>query len=160
MAGDAKPGRWSWTAFGIAALSTLLVLGAAEMAGAQWLARKHGRDARKGWNLVPALRAARALEPGTLITRDAFVAGSIPEQLVTASVVKPEDLGRVLGRRLEAQLAPGEWLTVAAFTKVPLASCASMLRGAALQAGRATEPSVEKLIEVVADAEHADGGTP
>jgi Flp pilus assembly protein CpaB len=157
MPADAKPSRWSWNAFAIAAVSTLVVLGSVEAAGVFFLSQKQVRDAKRGWNLVPVLRATHPLEPGAMLSRADFEVASLPEQFVTESVVKPVDLGIALGQQVQLPMAPGDWLTRAHLTPGAGASCTSMLKAAAAQVHQEAQPKVLKLIAAV-DA--LDGGTP
>lgn len=157
MPADAKPSRWSWNAFAVAAVSSLVVLGTAEAAGVFFLSQKHVRDAKRGWNLEPVLRATHALERGAMLSRADFEVGSLPEQFVTESVVKPADLGVALDRPLQLPMAKGDWLTRAHLTPVGNVSCVAMLKAAAAQSHHEEDPSVVKLIALVSAL---DGGTP
>lgn len=61
---------------------------------------KRRNDVMKGWNLVPVLVATAPIAEGTKITADMVMAKSIPEQFVTASVIKPDSLNYILENRV------------------------------------------------------------
>lgn len=85
--------------------SVLLIL---LSAGATVVVTKRYRDARKGWNLVPVVVVAVDLPARGEITMDALSQRSAPEQFITESVVRPDDVSKVIGRRVHAKLVAGD----------------------------------------------------
>jgi pilus assembly protein CpaB len=85
-------------------------IGSGVLVGAMgfFAARSAGQEAREGWNLVPAVVAARALEPGEKPSRDAFAQRNVPEQLLTASVVKPDSVAYVTDQMITVPLHSGD----------------------------------------------------
>lgn len=79
------------------------------------LTKKAEVEAHRGWNLMPVVVAARPLAPGTLVTMEDFSQRSIPEQLATASVVKPDSASYVLNQAVLVPVAAGEPLRWAYF---------------------------------------------
>lgn len=77
--------------------------------GVAWSAlAKERHDVRKGWNLVPVLVAAVDLSEGSVVTPSHVSQRSVPEQFVTASVVKPESASFVLGQKVQVAVAAGD----------------------------------------------------
>lgn len=74
------------------------------------LATKNARDLRKGWNLVPVVVASQDIPEGTVVTFDLLQQRSIPEQFVTASVVKPEGADYIVNHRLLVPVQAGDLL--------------------------------------------------
>jgi len=74
------------------------------------LMTKHARELRKGWNLVPAVVASQDIPEGTVVTFDLLQQRSIPEQFVTASVVKPEGAETIVNQRLLVPVRAGDLL--------------------------------------------------
>ena len=60
--------------------------------------------ARRGWNLVPVVVFAVDVPAGKEVTFDQVSQRSVPEQLATSSVVKPDSVSYVMNQRL---LVPG-----------------------------------------------------
>jgi Flp pilus assembly protein CpaB len=73
--------------------------------------KKKAREVKAGWNLVPVLVAAMDLPAGTTLATSALEQRSVPEQLVTTSLVKPERLSQVTGKQLVGPMKAGEPLT-------------------------------------------------
>ena len=69
---------------------------------------KEKADVRKGWNLVPVLVATVDLSEGTVVTMDQLAQRSVPEQFVTASVVKPDSASYVIGQKVQVAVAAGD----------------------------------------------------
>lgn len=90
-----------------------LVLGAV---GAQTFATVVGyaavtskeRDDRSDWHLAPVVVAARDLGVRAPLTIEDVSQRSIPEQLVSAAIVKPEEAGSIINQRLLMFAAAGE----------------------------------------------------
>ena len=76
-------------------VATFLVLA---IVGSVFWIQKRATDARKGWNLVPVVVAAVDIAEGTTVTFDQISQRAIPEQFVTASVVKPEAASSVVNQ--------------------------------------------------------------
>lgn len=77
--------------------------------GVAWSALARERaDVRKGWNLVPVLVASVDLSEGSVVTPEHVAQRSVPEQFVTASVVKPDAAAYVLGQKVQVAVAAGD----------------------------------------------------
>jgi hypothetical protein len=89
------------------------------------------RRLQRGWNLVPAVVAARDLAPGQKVSLDAIAQRSIPEQFLTSSVVKPDSAAYVKDQMLIGPLSAGDPLYWGAFSAArPLPGPESASRGA------------------------------
>jgi pilus assembly protein CpaB len=65
---------------------------------------------RKGWNLVPVVVASQDIPEGQVVTFDLIQQRSIPEQFVTASVVKPDGATSIVNQRLLVPVRAGDLL--------------------------------------------------
>jgi pilus assembly protein CpaB len=91
--------------------------------GVSWSAiNKQANDARKGWVLVRVVVAATEISEGTVITTDLINSRAIPEQFVTASVVKPDSFNYVLNQKVMVALQPGDPLLWSQFDSTAKAS--------------------------------------
>lgn len=72
------------------------------------LTKKAEAEAHRGWDLVPVVVAAQAVAPGAEVTMEDITQRSIPEQLVTASVVKPDSASYVVKQQVLVPVAAGE----------------------------------------------------
>jgi len=72
--------------------------------------KKREVDARRGWNLVPVMVAEQEIREGSTVTAEMISARTIPEQFVTASVVKPDSVSYVLNQKLLVPLQAGDML--------------------------------------------------
>lgn len=90
---------------GMAVAGVLLCAGT--VVGYSWV-KKKGADARKGWNLVPVVVAAVDIPDGTLVTMEMISQRSVPEQFVTASVVKPDSASYIVNQRVNVPLNAGD----------------------------------------------------
>jgi len=72
--------------------------------------KKREVDARRGWNLVPVMVAEQEIREGSMVTAEMISARPIPEQFVTASVVKPDSVSYVLNQKLLVPLQAGDML--------------------------------------------------
>jgi pilus assembly protein CpaB len=70
--------------------------------------QKQRADMRKGWNLVPVVVAAVDLSEGAVVTMEMVSQRSVPEQFVTASVVKPDSASYVIGQKVMVSLQAGD----------------------------------------------------
>lgn len=66
------------------------------------------RRVRKGFVPIPVVVAAVDLAEGTVITMEMISSRPMPEQFVTASVVKPENASFILGQRIMVPLQAGD----------------------------------------------------
>lgn len=66
------------------------------------------RDVRRGWNLVPIAVAAQDLREGQIIDYDLISVRQVPEQFVTASVVRPDSTPYVLNQRILVPVQAGD----------------------------------------------------
>lgn len=74
------------------------------------LIKRQEAVARHGWNLVPVVVAAVDIEPRTVITFDLVSQRSIPEQFVTAEMVKPDSASYIVNVPSAAKLYAGDVL--------------------------------------------------
>jgi len=70
--------------------------------------KKKEADVRKGWNLVPVVVAAVDVSEGTVVTMEMLSQRSIPEQFVTASVVKPDSASYVVNQKVLVPVQQGD----------------------------------------------------
>jgi pilus assembly protein CpaB len=70
--------------------------------------QKQRNDMKKGWNLVPVVVTAVDLSEGTVVTMEMISQRSIPEQFVTASVVKPDSASYIVGQKVMVSLQAGD----------------------------------------------------
>jgi pilus assembly protein CpaB len=66
------------------------------------------RKAKAGWNLVPVVVAADAVNEGTIITYDMISQRPVPEQFVTSSVIKPDSANYIVGQKVLVPLQAGD----------------------------------------------------
>ena len=99
-----KKGVWRGGApFAIAGMFATLAIAIAWMT----IASTTRRSQRAG-NLVPVSVAAIDLAEGTVVTEDKMSTRSVPEQFVTASVVKPDGYSYVVGQKLLVPVQAGD----------------------------------------------------
>jgi len=97
-----------------------MVLGFVSGAAGFTLVKKAESDARAHWKLVQVLVAGRDLAPGTQITVDDVAVRAVPEQVVTASIIKPESASHIVRQKLTVPVREGDPLQWAFFvTGVP-----------------------------------------
>ncbi len=70
--------------------------------------QKQRNDVRKGWNLVPVVVTAVDLSEGTVVTMEMISQRSIPEQFVTASVIKPDSASYIVGQKVMVSMQAGD----------------------------------------------------
>jgi len=87
--------------------------------------KKAEQDARSGWNLVPVVVAARDIPEGEVVTFDKVAQRGVPEQFVTASVVKPEGATYVINQRLAVPVKEGDMLLWSQFETKKVAAPAT-----------------------------------
>jgi len=74
-----------------------------------WMAvRRANEEARKGFVPSPVLVAAMDVPPGTELTTEHVAQRMIPEQFVTTSLVKPENVSYVIGQKVLVPLQAGD----------------------------------------------------
>ena len=88
----------------------LLAAGLGLLAGlvAYWAIRKQEQDVRRGWNLVNVVVASQDIREGATVSMDMMSVRSIPEQFVTASVVKPDSVSYVVNQKVLVPLQAGD----------------------------------------------------
>ncbi|WP_375771763.1 SAF domain-containing protein [Archangium gephyra] len=91
----------------------------AGMAGA-WvlsfsLIEKAKQEVRAGWTFVPVVVANRDVAPGEVLKLNELAQRSIPEQLATSSLVRPDSSAYVVGQALTVPVQQGEPLRWAFF---------------------------------------------
>ncbi|MFY0565216.1 SAF domain-containing protein [Archangium lansingense] len=79
------------------------------------LVKKAERESRAGWILVPVIVAKRDVAPVEALKLDDLAQRSIPEQLVTSSLVRPDSSAYVIGQSLTVPVQEGEPLRWAFF---------------------------------------------
>lgn len=89
-------------------LVVALVLAVAAGLVAYSAIRKKEADVRRGWNLVPVVVAAQDIPEGAQITIDMISQRSVPEQFVTASVVKPDSANYIINQKVLVPLQAGD----------------------------------------------------
>jgi pilus assembly protein CpaB len=95
----------------LAGLGVGLVLACLMSAGGYWWVQRERVNVRKGWNLVPVVVAAQDIAEGTPVTFDLISQRSIPEQFVTASVVKPDQATRIVNQPVKVPVTAGDPMT-------------------------------------------------
>ena len=73
--------------------------------------------AREGWNLKPVVVAAVDFAAGDEVTFEIISQRSVPEQFVTASIIKPDSAYHVVNQVTLVDLAQGDPLRWADFEK-------------------------------------------
>ena len=68
------------------------------------------RAARAGWNLVPAVVADSDIEAGNEVDVDTVSVRDVPEDFVTRSVIRPDNVSHVFGQRLAVPVKRGDLL--------------------------------------------------
>jgi Flp pilus assembly protein CpaB len=84
------------------------------------LVKKAEQEARAGWTLVPVVVANRDVTPGEVLKFNELAQRSIPEQLATSSLVRPDSSAYVVGQTLTVPVQQGEplrWAFFAAATE-------------------------------------------
>ena len=121
-----------WATLAVAWVATSLVVGVA-LAGAGLAWGKRGAlQSRRGWKLVPAMVAARDLPEGTVLEVPDLVIQDVPEELVTASVVRPGGTATVSGQKLQVAMMKGDLVLASHLKKRPVAAaCATDARAMA-----------------------------
>src|SRR5438270_376385 len=70
--------------------------------------KKAEADARRGWNLVPVVVAAKDIAENTVVTFDMISQRSTPEQFVTSSVIKPDSASYVINQKILVPVQAGD----------------------------------------------------
>jgi len=89
-------------------LLVAIVLGVLAGAVAYLSIKKKEREVKAGWNLVPVVVAADAVNEGTIITYDMISQRPVPEQFVTSSVIKPDSANYIVGQKVLVPLQAGD----------------------------------------------------
>lgn len=79
------------------------------------LVKKAEKEARAGWMLAPVVVAQEDFAPGQVLKVDDVAQRSVPEQLVTPSLVRPDSAAYVIGQTLTVPVQAGEPLRWAFF---------------------------------------------
>jgi pilus assembly protein CpaB len=87
--------------------------------------KKAEQDARSGWNLVPVVVAKQDIPEGEVVTFDKVAQRSVPEQFVTASVVKPDGASYIMNHRLTVPVKEGDLLLWSQFETQKVAAPAT-----------------------------------
>lgn len=97
-----------------------LIFGVIAGAVAFSVVKKGEQESRAAWHLVPVVVAARDLAPDTKVTLDDLSQRSVPEQMLTDSVVKPESAHHIADQTLTVPVRAGDPMQWAFFfTGVP-----------------------------------------
>ncbi len=86
------------------------------------LVKNAARIARAGWNLTPVVVVNVDVAPGTKLTSDMLSQRPVPEQFVTASVVKPDSVHYVVDQVVSVPMHAGDplyWAFMAAAANHP-----------------------------------------
>ncbi len=121
-----------WVALGLGLLAGLVAYSAI---------RKKEEDVRRGWNLVNVVVASQDIPEGASVAMDMISSRPVPEQFVTASVVKPESVSYVLNQKLLVPLQAGDPLL---WTQFETTSAAERLSSRVQRKGRAVTVEVSK----------------
>jgi len=70
--------------------------------------KKTQSDVRKGWTPLPVIVAATDIPEGAVVTFDMISQRQVPEQFVTASVVKPESASYIVNQKVLVPLQAGD----------------------------------------------------
>ena len=134
---------------------SIVLVGGAMVGGTQYFSKKAGKDAQRGWNLVPVLVATRELAPGQPLAAADFKTGSTPEQFAFGSV--PTTDARALeGQRPQAPIVAGEVLTRGHFEKRPRGRlCVQAAQETAKNARVADDPAVRRTLAALDGAADA-----
>ena len=104
---------------------------------------------RRGWALTPVLVAAQDLPPGQAVTAQMISQRNVPEQFVTASVIKPDSASYILNQRLSVPVRAGDLLNWTYFAS-----------SRPTKGGRMTDPPVveecQRALQQRPDAPRAD----
>ncbi len=68
------------------------------------------KQVQQGWSLRPVVVVAVDVAEGSVLTAEMITQASFPEQFVTPSMVSPDEVGPLLGRRLTLPLLAGDAL--------------------------------------------------
>lgn len=134
-----------WRGARVAPLFAALLLMLAGFGLATSALQRERAEARKGWNLVPVVVAAVDLTEGTVVTSEHLSQRSIPEQFVTASVVKPDTANLVLGQKVLVPVAAGDAMR---WSQFETARVAERLAQKVLQRARALTVGVSAVSAV------------
>ena len=104
----APPSNSSFTAGLSLGLALTLVLGCLGSALGYVYVKRTVANAKRGWNLVPVVVAAADLAENTVVTMDLISQRSIPEQFVTASVVKPDSASSIVNQKVLVPVQAGD----------------------------------------------------
>ena len=96
--------------------------------------KKKESDVRKGWNLVSVVVAAVEISEGSVITTEMISQRQVPEQFVTASVIKPDNAPYVINQKVLVALQAGDPLL---WTQFETTRAAERLSTKILKKGRA-----------------------
>jgi pilus assembly protein CpaB len=66
------------------------------------------RGVKRGWNLVPVTVAAMNIAEGTMVDFEMISTREVPEQFVTASVVKPDSSAYIVNQRIMVPVQAGD----------------------------------------------------
>ena len=137
------------------AVTTVLV-GGAIVGGGMVVGRRAGTRAKLGWNLTPAVVAARDLTVGTLPRATDFELREVPEQLVTESVVSRDATDVAAGRRLTLPARRGDLILTAHFASPRSTDCVTLVTKTAELRRVQDEPSVRAFLEALRVAQQAE----
>jgi len=121
----------------------LIAAGLGLLAGlvAYWAIRKQEEDVRRGWKLVNVVVASQDIHEGASVSMDMISVRAIPEQFVTASVVKPDSVSYVVNQKVLVPLQAGDPLL---WTQFETTRAAERLSSRVQRKGRAVTVEVSK----------------
>jgi Flp pilus assembly protein CpaB len=138
---------------GVGAVGTGLLAGVVSYS----VVRLEEKRVQRAWNLVPVMVASREFAPGDTLTYDRMAQRLVPEQLVTASLVKPDSAAYVTDQVFMAPLLSGDplhWALFLSARQMPGPQPASPRDAAvwaACDAALATSPTAPKRERTPAD---------
>lgn len=153
MQAEQKKGGWVGAIVAGCILGVLVAGGLSGLVGYVLVTKKHA-DVRKGWNLGPVMVASRDLRAGQVLRTEDVAERSIPEQLVTSSIVKPGSMTDVVGQLIAVDVKAGEPLRSSYFPSsknsdpaaLPLYSACGKAHREAAARGRIKRPeTIEEL---------------
>jgi hypothetical protein len=116
-------------------------------------------EVQKGWRLKPVMVATVDLPVGAALGPESCTERSVPEQFVAPSMIRPDQLGSLVGRRLVMPLVAGDPLLHSAFDgtadRAAFTACLHSVK--ALVDGREQAARSRSVESVLRGARHLDG---
>jgi Flp pilus assembly protein CpaB len=87
----------------VLAVVGLLLESVGAVAGIRYVKFEEAR-VRRGWKLIPVVVVNQKVSPGTVVTYDLVSQRPIPEQFVTRSIIRPDEIDGLIGKVIGASL--------------------------------------------------------